>query len=245
MKIGPDYITQAKADLARAGAAVISDFVAPEIVRTMLGQVEPVLGQAYSKLKTHNVYLLDDDDTLPADHPRNAKVTTTSATLAYDLVPQGALRELYVNPAFQQFLCEILGLDGLYPYADPLAGLNVLNYPPGAHIGWHFDGANFVVTLLLRQAQKAGEFLYVPNSRSEADQGYDIVAKLLGGDTRAAVSLQQQAGDLVIFQGRHTIHRVTPVQGPDARVIAVFCYDAEPGKVLHADTRRKFFGRLG
>lgn len=245
MKNTAKYISQARADIARSGAAVVPEFFDPATIRTMLAEVEPNLNQAYSKLKTHNVYLLDDDDNFAPDHPRNAKVTTSSATLAYDLVPKGALRDLYVSRDFQQMLCDILGLDGLYPYADPLAGLNVLNYPPGTQIGWHFDSANFVVTLLLRQAQAAGEFQYVPNSRSQTDQGYDLVARLLKGDHTGVVPLHQQAGDLVIFQGKHTIHRVTPVQGAETRVIAVFCYDTAPGKVLHRDTRLKFFGRLG
>ena len=245
MKNRPEHSAQARADIAHSGAAGISDFVSPATIQTMLAEVEPNLDQAYAELKTHNVYLLDDDDAYPPDHPRNAKVTTASATLAYDLVPKGVLRDLYVAPEFQQMLCDILDLDGLYPYADPLAGLNVLTYAPGTHLGWHFDNANFVVTLMLRQADKAGEFLYVPNSRSETDQGFDGVAKLLAGDLSAAISLQQIAGDLVIFQGKHTIHQVTAVEGSATRVIAVFCYDTKPGTVLHPDTRQKFFGRLG
>ncbi len=245
MKTDATTIARARADIASGGAAVISDFVAPDVLHTMLAQVEPNLDQAFSKLKTHNVYLLADDDNLPPDHPRNAKVTTSSATLAHDLVPAGGLRDLYDSDAFKQMLCDILGLDTLYPYADPLAGLNVLNYPPGAQTGWHFDNANFVVTLLLRQAELGGGFEYVPNSRSLEDEGYNTVAALHSGDTSRIISLHQKAGDLVIFQGKHTIHQVTPVQGSATRVIAVFCYDTRPGTMLHEDTRQKFFGRTG
>ena len=89
-----DRIAQARADLAATGAAVLTGFVGPEATRAMLAEVEPVLDRAFHKPKVHNVYLLADDPALPEDHPRNAKVTTTSATLAYDLVPDGALRSL-------------------------------------------------------------------------------------------------------------------------------------------------------
>ena len=245
MKNQPEYIAKARADIQSSGTAVISDFFTPDTIQTMLTQVEPSLDQAFSKLKTHNVYLLADDDALPADHARNAKVTTSSATLAHDLIPAGGLRDLYDSDDFKQMLCDILGLDGLYPYADPLAGLNVLSYPPGAQTGWHFDNANFVVTLLLRQAEKGGGFEFVPNSRSADDEGYDAVTALHNGDTSRVKSMHQMAGDLVIFQGKHTVHQVTPVQGSATRVIAVFSYDTKPGTMLHADTRQKFFGRTG
>ncbi len=245
MKNGPEYVAKARADIQNTGTAVIPDFFTPDTIKAMLAEVEPSLDQAFSKLKTHNVYLLSDDDNFPPDHPRNAKVTTSSATLAHDLVPAGGLRDLYASSEFQKMLCEILDLDGLFPYADPLAGLNVLNYPPGAQTGWHFDNANFVVTLLLRQAEKGGGFEFIPNLRSVDDEGYAAVAALHTGDTSRVQSLHQQAGDLVVFQGKNTIHQVTTVQGSATRVIAVFSYDTKPGTMLHEDTRQKFFGRTG
>ncbi len=76
-----------------------------------------------------------------------------------------------------------------------------------------------------------------------ADPGFDAVGKALDGDDSAIVSLHQAAGDLVIFQGRHTLHRVTPVKGLKPRVIAVLSCDPEPGKILHKDTRMTFYGR--
>lgn len=146
-------ITQARADLAATGAAVLPGLIDQATIDTMLAQVEPALPQAFFKPKVHNVYLVADDPTLPEDHPRNAKVTTTSATLAYDLVPEGALRQLYLSQELRDALAEVLGFDALHPYADPLAGLNILTYAEGAETGWHFDNANFVVTLMLRPAE--------------------------------------------------------------------------------------------
>jgi len=237
-------IAQARADLAATGAAVLAGFVAADEAEAMLAEVEPVLDQAYSKPKVHNVYLVADDRSLPQSHPRNAKVTTTSATLAYDRVPEGALRRLYLSGEMRSALAAILGFDDLHPYADPLAGLNVLTYGDGAETGWHFDNANFVVTLMLRPAEAGGDYQYLPFSRSDNDEGYDQVARMLAEETEGVLSLHQNAGDLVIFRGRHTLHRVTPVQGGRSRVIAVFSYDPEPGRILHEDTRRKFYGRV-
>jgi len=71
-----------------------------------------------------------------------------------------------------------------------------------------------------------------------------VVAAALDGHPEGIVSLHQPAGDLAICQGRNTLHRVTPVQGLKPRVIAVFSYDPEPGRILHADTRKTFCGRV-
>jgi hypothetical protein len=236
-------ITQARADLAKSGAAVLQGFVAPETIAAMLAEVEPHLSRAFNKEKTHNVYLLRDDETYPPDHARNRKVKTTSATLAYDLIPDGTLRAFYLSDELRAGIAKILGHNELHPYADPLAGLNVLTYAPGCQTGWHFDNANFVVTLMLRPAEAGGDYHYIPFSRSEADDGYGLVERALDGDETGILSLHQSAGDLVIFQGKHTLHRVTPVEGDQDRVIAVLSYDPMPGKILHEDTRRTFYGR--
>ena len=121
--------------------------------------------------------------------------------------------------------------------------MNVLTYAPGTETGWHFDNANFVVTLMLRPAEAGGRYDYLPGSRSEADDGFATVARVLDGDTKGVLSLEQRTGDLVIFQGKNTLHRVTPVTGATARVIAVLSYDPNPGKRLHEDTQRTFYGR--
>ena len=47
----------------------------------------------------------------------------------------------------------------------------------------------------------------------------------------------------MLFQGRNTLHRVTPVEGSQSRLVAVFTYDPEPGKTLAEHTRRTFYGR--
>ena len=236
-------IAKAQADLALRGAAVLRGVVTPDMAQEMLAEVRPALPLAFSKVKTHNAYLVADDPEFAPNHPRNAKAQTTSATLAYDLVPDGALRNLYLSPDLVDMIAKILGHEALYPYADPLAGLNVLLYEPGSELAWHFDNANFVVTLMLQPAEAGGEYQYFPFSRSESDEGFETVRKALAEDLEGVEILHQEPGDLVVFQGKHTLHRVSEVKGSKDRVIAVFSYDPTPGKTLNEDTRRTFYGR--
>ena len=48
--------------------------------------------------------------------------------------------------------------------ADPLACLNVMSYSPADGLGWHFDRAEFTVTLLLRAAGAGGAVPVSPQS---------------------------------------------------------------------------------
>jgi hypothetical protein len=48
---------------------------------------------------------------------------------------------------------------------------------------------------------------------------------------------------LNLFKGKYLAHRVTPVRGARARIIAVFSYYQRPGVSFGADERREFYGR--
>ena len=121
--------------------------------------------------------------------------------------------------------------------------MNVLVYPPGTQTGWHFDNANFVVTLMLQQAQSGGVYEYAPFIRSPDEDNYSAIEAVLDGVSPSVCTLEQGAGDLVVFQGRYTLHRVTEVCGEVPRLIAVLSYDVRPGTTLTRHTRKTFYGR--
>ncbi|MEZ5911702.1 MAG: hypothetical protein R3D84_05245 [Paracoccaceae bacterium] len=55
--------------------------------------------------------------------------------------------------------------------------------------------------------------------------------------------LRLAPGTLNVFRGRNTAHRVTPVGGGRARIIAVFSFYERPGVRFSAEERRGFYGR--
>ena len=230
--------------LREQGAYVLPGFLREKALDTILGELNGVLDKAFYKSKSHNVYLAPDDEHFPRSHPRNRHQLTTSATLAYDFVAGDSLLEsIYRWPPLREFIARTLDLGELHPYADDLAAVNVLVYPPGSVTGWHFDNANFVVTLMLRQAQSGGAYEYAPFIRSPGGDNYSAIESVLDEASPAVHTLEQCAGDLVVFQGRYTLHRVTEVGGAEARLVAVLSYDAEPGKMLSPHTQMTFYGR--
>ncbi|MDB5984612.1 MAG: 2OG-Fe(II) oxygenase, partial [Pseudomonas sp.] len=78
---------------------------------------------------------------------------------------------------------------------------------------------------------------------SDEDPNYEGVATLLRDEDPDVQSLSLEAGTLNVFRGKHTAHRVTPVQGKRERMIAVFSYYETPGVMFSAQERLGFYGR--
>ncbi len=238
-------VEQARRELADVGACVLHGFVRPGAVARIVSRVEPKEPLAFHKTKQHNVYLEADDPNFAHDHPRNAKETTTSATLGFDHL--GDVEEivtLYNSPAFVRFVASALDYDHLYPYEDAVSPVNVLFYRPGTSLGWHFDNASFTTTLMLREADSGAAFEYVPFLRSDSDRAFEAVTALRSGDRSVIRTLEQEPGTLVLFKGSRTIHRVTAIEGPTTRLLATMTYAPEPGARLSAVNQQTFYGRV-
>jgi len=186
------------------------------------------------------------DEAYSADHPRNRDVSSTKGCITDDLIAADSpLRQLYNDALFKYFLCDVLGETALYPYADPLSSINLHYAPDGQELGWHFDNSSFAITLLVQKPRGGGLFQYVKDLR-DADAGemnFDGVAAVL--DQRHPVdALAIEAGDLVLFRGRNSLHRVTPTEGDITRMLAVLAYNTQPGIALSETARMTFYGRL-
>ena len=72
---------------------------------------------------------------------------------------------------------------------------------------------------------------------------FDGVNQLLDGELKFD-NLVMDPGTLVLFRGRNSIHRVTPVEGDLTRILAVLAYNSEPNISLSETSRMTFYGRL-
>lgn len=242
---GAALVAAGRGALAHDGACVLPDFLRPEAVHQCRAELEGRIGAAYYCSKTHNPYLIDSDDSLPADHPRNSPQVSDLGALADDQIPDGSLlRSLYLDERMRAFVAALLEVPQLYPYADPLGSLNLNVFQSGQQLGWHFDNAEWALTLMLQSAEAGGVYEYAPNIRSEDEAHYAAVGEVLEGRSDAVKRLSMGPGALVLFRGRHSIHRVTPVEGSRARLVAVLSYSVEPGVMLTEYNRKLFYGRM-
>ena len=139
----------------------------------------------------------------------------------------------------------MVGEDALYPYADPLSAVNIHYANEGQELGWHFDNSTFAITLLIEKPEAGGEFEYVKDMRDAErnELNFDAVGNLLDGVVDTSV-LTIDPGSLVLFRGKNSIHRVSPVIGKKTRMMAVLAYNTKPGVQLSESARMTFYGRL-
>ncbi|MFJ8884376.1 arpA protein [Streptomyces sp. NPDC102402] len=239
-------VARARRELAEDGCTVLPDFVRPSLHGVLRQECAALAPQAYFDVETVNVYNIDVDADLPEDHPGRRTFERGNAFVARDRIPGDSLiSRLYVHEAFQRFVADCFALPRLYELADPLSGLVLNVVRPGMEHPWHFDTNEYTVSMLTQEAQEGGSFEYCPNIRSAEDERFDDVRDVLDGRAaRPPERLPLRPGDLQLFKGRYSLHRVSPVRGGRARHSAIFAYSERPGVIGSVARTRQLFGRV-
>ena len=58
------------------------------------------------------------------------------------------------------------------------------------------------------------------------------------------MSLNLEPGDLQLFKGRYSLHRVSPIQGTIRRYVAIFSYVEEPNMVGSPVRTKQLYGKV-
>jgi hypothetical protein len=238
-------IAAARRDLSETGCCVLRDFVPGPSREALRAECASLSGKAYYGEQVVNVYNTSPDPDLPADHPARHTMLRGNAFVARDDIPAGAIiQRLYESGEFRRFLAACFGLPELYPLADPLAGLTVNIVRPGMEHPWHFDTNEFAVSMVTQEPDGGGVFQYCPGIRSAGAENFADVAAVLRGEGEHLVrSLTLRPGDLQLFHGRYSLHRVSAVSGATARHSAIFAYTRRPGVMGTLERSRQLFGR--
>jgi hypothetical protein len=243
----PTYAARCRSELDAAGALVLRGFFTPETIARVVAESAHREPDAYYAASTHNVYLTPRDPELAPGHTFNRQVGSSKGLIADDQIPEGSpLREVYDDDTFRQFLCRVLDVEQIHPYADSMSSINVHFASVGRELGWHFDNSSFAVTALFQAPEAGGVFEYVADLR-DADAGemaFDQVAAVLDGHATVR-TLDFSPGDLVVFRGRNALHRVTPTEGSVTRILVVFAFNDQPGIGLSESALTTFYGRVG
>lgn len=223
-------VERLRRSLAETGVAILPGFVTAAATAQMAQQVLALAPRAHLEDAWGTPYLEPADDRLPEGHPRRALEHSLTWVIAYDLVPRdSALRALYEWDPLKDFIGAVLQRAPLYRMADPLGALNATIMEAGHQQGWHYDNTEFVVSLALQSSTEGGRFECAPRIRTAGDERYERVARVLRGDPGERVEvLPMTPGTLMIFAGRHSLHRVSAVHGPVPRVVALLAYDTHP-----------------
>ncbi len=239
-------VARAREGLAATGCAVLPGVVRPAALDRLRDEGDRVAPDAHYETRTVNVYNTAPDDTLPPDHPARVPLERGNAFVARDRIPEDlAIHRIYSDGGFRRFLAACAGTGELHELADPLAGLCLNVVTPGRSHPWHFDTNEVAISLLTRAPDAGGVFEYCPDIRSAGRENTAAVADVLAGrGDRLVQRITLHPGDLQIFRGRYSLHRVTEVSGAGARHSAIFSYSARPGVVGSEERTRQLFGRV-
>ena len=216
-------------EVAATGACEMEGFVTAAALDLMQRESRVLEKYAFFKPVVGNAYLAPGDPSLPKDHPLNMTETTRVGVIAYDQYPDiSLLRRIYEYDPLMKFIGAIMELPEIHRYGDPMGGLNLSVMVDQDYLRWHFDQTDFVTSLSIQNADQGGEFEYVPLIRSESAENYADVKKLIQGDRSRVIRITNKPGTLVLFKGRYSIHRVTPIQGKTPRLMGLFGFDSKP-----------------
>jgi len=230
-----EVVSGIRAELRRDGCCVLPDFIRADLLETLRHEGAQIAPDAYYTVETVNAYNIPLDADLPARHPGRRRLQRGNAFVPRDRIPaQAVIQRLYGDPVFRRFVADCFGLPDVHE-------LGVVR--PGMQHPWHFDTNEFTVSLLTQEAQAGGVFEYCPNIRSATDENFAAVAEVLDGNGTPR-RLTLRPGDLQLFKGRFSLHRVTTVDGEVERHTAIFAYSERPGVVGSVARTRQLFGRV-
>ena len=237
-------VDRVRLDLDRDGCAVVKNVLTPAGLAALVAEAEGASVHAHRSYNRTNPYFTKDDPDLPVDHPSRRFFDRSNAFIPADsFAKSGPLRRIHDHPGFDGFVRACLQEESFYRYADPLADVIVKMAGEGPGFPWHFDTNNYTVTLAIQNAAGGGAFEYAPNIRRR-DENFEEVARVLDGTSDKVTVLELEPGDLQIFKGRYSLHRVAPLKGKRPRYVAIFSYVEEPDMVASPERCKQLYGKV-
>lgn len=239
-----DIARRCRKELDESGVSILPGFLAAHAVARAVAESESLAPLGHPSDVEGTPYLELPDDGWEVGHPRVTWAHTRLTATAYDRFPPGTvLRTLYESDELLAFLSCALGFE-VFRYDDPLGGLNLASMYDADTLAWHYDQTDFVVSVAVQESETGGDFECVPSTRTVDDERYDEVAEILRGDADArVVTIPMTPGTLMLFEGRHTLHRVSPIGGTRPRYVGLFGYDRKPGTCSSELLRLIRYGR--
>jgi hypothetical protein len=244
---GREVVRAAREERARRGMALLPGFLRADAIEPLRAECESLAKLGHFSEVRGTPYIEVPPADLPDDHPRRTLQRTALTAVAYDLFPaDSALRALYESDALMEFVRVVLERERLHRYADPFGALNLAAMSEGDELHWHYDQTDFVVSIAIQSSESGGDFECVPLIRGgERGESYDLVREVLhgrGGDSVETIPMTP--GTLMVFEGRRSIHRVSPIRGRRPRYVALLAYDTKPGTDSSPLLKRVRYGRL-
>ena len=226
---------------------ILPGFLRADVIDGLVAECEALAPLGHFSQVSGTPYIEAPDSSYPEGHPRRIAEPTSLTAVAYDLFPNdSSIRALYQWDPLMDFIAALLGRSPLYRYADPFGALNLA-----------VDERRRRAALALRPdrlrrldrhpVERRRRRLRERDAaiRSADDEHYDDVAAVLAGQAPDRVRTEPMTpGTLMVFEGRHSMHRVTPIKGDRPRYVALLAYDTKPDTDSSNRLKMVRYGRL-
>ncbi len=241
-----ELVAHCRSGLDKWGCSHVPDFILPSAIEAMHQEALRLIDKGCAR-EAHawvNPYLTKDDEGLEKTHPKRFFEERTSSFINSDLLEsRSLLRMIYDSDVMVHFVAECLNVGPIYRWAEPLGRNPYSVMEDDDYFPWHFDGNDFTVSILVNEAEEGGDFEYVPDVRTPNNECFDEVGAVLHGQRDRVRVLSLKTGDLQIFKGRYSMHRVTKTKGREPRIIALPTYVTNPYLVNRPHHAEAFYGR--
>ena len=241
-----NIIKKCKKELDQYSCSTIPNFILPKALNIMNDELEKQINKVFMSNKSINPYLNSkDDQSLSKNHPKRTFMERDNGYLNSDLFEKNSeMKFLYEQEELLNFVSVCLGVAPIYRWADPLAchAYNVMK--TNGILPWHFDSCEFTLSIMIQKPDKGGIFEYCPFIRKPGNENYKEVKKVLDGDRTRVRQLKLEPGDLQIFKGRFTLHRVTRVEGDTPRYLCIPAYVLDPWRVNTPEHSQAIYGKI-
>lgn len=235
-------VLDCRATLAADKLLNLEDFLSQQATEKIAEEIDTLIPLAFHSCRSGSPYGLSEPNDLPADHPYNIKSPTDRFGLARHQLQGTLLDAVYQWEPVRQFVGDVVGLESIFLHEDPSNSLVVQIYKNKGGLAWHFDRALFSTILNIRETSDGGVFECVPDMRTDEDQCFDEVRRVLTSKSDRVEQYNVKSGSFTIMYGRYTLHRVTENRSDTPRLSAVLSYEDQPGVKLDSATRQLFFG---
>jgi hypothetical protein len=222
-------IARYRDELSNQGYCVLKGFLMPDALKIAKQEAESLTVFAYNEVRQTNPYQTRDEPTLPLEHPIRHFEERSSGFVSKDKFRDDSLfLKIYQNDFFIPFLSQCFREKLVFQYEDCLAGVILNVMQPETYLPWHFDQHDLNMLIMINAANDGGVFEIAPNLRTANNENYPKVAKVLQGEKNSSKQLTSfQDGDLCIFNGKQSLHRVTNNTGDGNRYTVSFAYTSK------------------
>jgi len=235
-------LASVKSKINEKGTVSLPNFLTKEGTELLRQTVIDKTPEANRTRRYNNVYDMKEipEDT-PEDHALRVVLESSYSSLGRSQLKETFIEELYTCPYIKDFAADVLDIPQLYFHDDSYNACVVMMYGPGDKIDWHFDYGQFVCLINVHEIEDGGFHECVTDIRTEEDQGYEAVGKVLKGDRSQVHQSRSSPGAFTIFKGGYSLHRVAEVTGTDTRKSLVMTYEDKKGVVLSDEVRERYF----